>query len=155
MANGDAARDSRRQFLKGTGGAFGLAGPVSFMLTKNSGADDDHDYGKGRNRGCGTRAAGPYGPLKEVKDGSTGLPLLMLPRGFRYWSHSWTGDKLGRAGDKDKVPSGHDGMAVVKASRGRHSKSVFLIRNHEKFGLNEPFATNFNYDEKGAEGLRC
>ena len=36
----------------------------------------------------------PYGPIGPKKDESTGLELLKLPDGFRYWSYSWTGDKL-------------------------------------------------------------
>ena len=36
----------------------------------------------------------PYGPVKPTKDETTGLELLKLPEGFRYWSYSWTGDML-------------------------------------------------------------
>ena len=35
-----------------------------------------------------------YGPLAAVADETTGLPLLMLPAGFRYLSLGWTGDPM-------------------------------------------------------------
>ena len=34
----------------------------------------------------------PYGPISPKVDETTGLSLLQLPDGFRYWSYSWTGD---------------------------------------------------------------
>ena len=52
----------------------------------------------------------PYGPISPRKDESTGLELLKLPAGFRYWSHSWTGDMMT---DGVVCPNLHDGMAVV------------------------------------------
>jgi hypothetical protein len=52
----------------------------------------------------------PYGPIGPRKDGTTGLDLLMLPDGFRYWSYSWTGDVMS---DGVACPDLHDGMAVV------------------------------------------
>lgn len=68
---------------------------------------------------------GPFGPAVETRDLNTGLPLLKLPRGFRYSTYSWTGDMMT---DGQTTPSAHDGMAVV-ASKGRE---LTLIRNHEK-----------------------
>jgi secreted PhoX family phosphatase len=52
----------------------------------------------------------PYGPISPKKDETTGLPLLKLPDGFRYWSYSWTGDEMS---DGVRCPNLHDGMAVV------------------------------------------
>jgi secreted PhoX family phosphatase len=52
----------------------------------------------------------PYGPISAKQDQSTGLPLLKLPDGFRYWSYSWTGDIMS---DDVRCPNLHDGMAVV------------------------------------------
>jgi uncharacterized protein len=52
----------------------------------------------------------PYGPVSPKLDETTGLPLLKLPDGFRYWSYSWTGDALS---DGVVCPNLHDGMAVV------------------------------------------
>ena len=37
----------------------------------------------------------PYGPIRPQKDETTGLELLQLPDGFRYWFYSWTGDAIG------------------------------------------------------------
>jgi secreted PhoX family phosphatase len=72
------------------------------------------------------QAPGPgYGPLAPVVDPSTGLPLLKLPEGFRYFSFGWAGDPM-RGGVH--TPALHDGMAVVRASEGR----VVLVRNHEQ-----------------------
>jgi len=45
-----------------------------------------------------------------------GLPLLLLPPGFRYSSFSWTGDRLA---DGQTVPRAHDGMAVMHSKGGR------------------------------------
>lgn len=65
-----------------------------------------------------------YGPLDPVVDQTTGLPLLKLPRGFRYHSFGWTGDPLS---DGRQTPPFHDGMAVLAQSPGK----VVLCRNHE------------------------
>jgi hypothetical protein len=52
----------------------------------------------------------PYGPIGPKKDEATGLELLKLPDGFRYWSYSWTGDEMS---DGVLCPNLHDGRAVV------------------------------------------
>ena len=52
----------------------------------------------------------PYGPISPKIDESTGLPLIMLPDGFRYWSLSWTGDMMS------------DGVRVPEPAR-RHGGS--------------------------------
>jgi len=57
-----------------------------------------------------TSGDSPYGLPSPKIDGTTGLKLLQLPDGFRYWSYSWTGDLMS---DGIKVPALHDGMAVV------------------------------------------
>ena len=56
----------------------------------------------------------PYGPISPKKDETTGLELLKLPDGFRYWSYSWTGDVMS---DGVRCPNLHDGMAVVDRLR--------------------------------------
>jgi secreted PhoX family phosphatase len=65
-----------------------------------------------------------YGPLVPVVDGTTGLPLLHLPAGFRYHSFGWTGEPLA---DGTPTPRAHDGMGVVAARGGK----LTLVRNHE------------------------
>jgi secreted PhoX family phosphatase len=73
----------------------------------------------------GPRDASPdYGPLSPVNDETTGLPLLLLPEGFRYVSFGWTGDLLA---DGTPTPPAHDGMAAFGGEDGR----VRLVRNHE------------------------
>jgi uncharacterized protein len=73
----------------------------------------------GRKAYARTAIAGPYGPISPKLDQSTGLPLLQLPDGFRYWSHSWTGDLMS---DGVRCPALHDGMAVVDEFFGRFPK---------------------------------
>ena len=34
------------------------------------------------------------GPLQPVNDSTSGLPILKLPKGFRYHSFLWAGEKL-------------------------------------------------------------
>lgn len=79
-----------------------------------------------------------YGPLAPVADSTTGLPLLQLPRGFKYRSFGWSGDRMD---DGQACPDRHDGMAVVgvrSSGRGRgkgrdHKRDEYvLIRNHER-----------------------
>ena len=64
------------------------------------------------------------GPLYPVNDQSTGLPILKLPKGFRYHSFAWAGETLG---DGYPSPESCDGMGVVANQNG----IVTLIRNHE------------------------
>ena len=54
--------------------------------------------------------ASPYGSPSPKIDGTTGLKLIQLPDGFRYWSYGWTGDIMS---DGVKSPALHDGMAVI------------------------------------------
>ena len=72
---------------------------------------------RGGHRGGGvTNGVSPYGPVRPTKDETTGLELLKLPEGFRYWSYSWTGDEMS---DGILCPNLHDGMAVVDDWRSR------------------------------------
>jgi secreted PhoX family phosphatase len=73
--------------------------------------------------GAPTKGGG-YGPLAPVNDMTTGLPLLMLPRGFEYLSVGWTGDPMV---DGTPTPSTHDGMGAF-----RHGDRIHLVRNHER-----------------------
>ena len=65
-----------------------------------------------------------YGPLIDVVDEATGLPLLKLPEGFRYVTFGWAGDTMA---DGQLTPTKHDGMGAFGADAGR----VRLVRNHE------------------------
>ncbi|HSG91487.1 MAG TPA: alkaline phosphatase PhoX [Pseudomonadales bacterium] len=70
-------------------------------------------------------APGPYGPLVDAVDGTTGRVLLKLPQGFSVRSLAWSGDPME---DGAPMPDRHDGMAVVRAEGG----ALTLIRNHER-----------------------
>ncbi|MCU0624563.1 MAG: PhoX family protein, partial [Gemmatimonadaceae bacterium] len=69
------------------------------------------------------RVAG-FGPLAPVADAATGLPLLLLPEGFRYRSFGWSNTPMA---DGRPTPSHHDGMGIVRADGPR----LTLVRNHE------------------------
>ena len=142
------AATSRRSFLRGGAAAAGaatLTGPLAFLKTKALAS----------GHLCGTRGPSPYGDIFPTKDDVTGLPLIMLPRGFKYSTFSWRGDMMN---DGNLVPSGHDGMAIVSAANPggqAHGKSqtFTLIRNQEVFGVgNAPIAPDYNYDPQGGGG---
>ncbi len=78
----------------------------------------------------------PYGPIGPKKDETTGLELLKLPDGFRYWSYSWTGDELS---DGVRCPNLHDGMAVVDDWRSSDSEPKVdpELGDGSKFGDND------------------
>jgi uncharacterized repeat protein (TIGR03803 family) len=84
-------------------------------------------------------ASAGYGPLVSVRDESTGLPLLLLPQGFRYMSFGWRGDPLS---DGSPTPADHDGMAAFRGRNGR----TLLVRNHEESGDAGVFAAGPVYD---------
>ena len=63
--------------------------------------------------------------MRPTKDQTTGLELLKLPEGFKYWSYSWTGDVLS---DGVICPNLHDGMAVVDRIK---SATTMTIKHRE------------------------
>ena len=71
------------------------------------------------------------GPLAPVNDLTSGLPLLHLPKGFRYHSFAWAGEMLG---DGYSSPTFADGMGVVRDEDGL----VTLVRNHERGAAGGP-----------------
>ena len=100
---------SRRSFLLTTGAAF--ATPLDALRARlEAGAAAPTELG--------------YGPLRPVADATTGMPLLELPKGFRYMTFGWTGDAMD---DGRRIPPQHDGMAAFAGENGR----VVLVRNHE------------------------
>lgn len=75
--------------------------------------------------------------LAPVRDHTTGLPLLLLPKGFEYISYGWTGDQMS---DGVATPALHDGMAAFRLDRnGRGRDRVRLVRNHEVSGFRGRF----------------
>lgn len=63
------------------------------------------------------------------------LPLISLPREFRYWVVSWTGQTMS---DGSRVPGDHDGMAAFRGPRG----TTILVRNHELSNRESKFGDN-------------
>lgn len=71
------------------------------------------------------------GALSPVMDETSGLPLVLLPKGYRYKSMAWAGERLV---DGFVSPRACDGMGVVAENDG----IVTLIRNHELKGSSGP-----------------
>lgn len=135
----------RRAFLRGAlgvGAGAVLAGPFSALATRAAAASPAG--GPGHGRGHGRRHGdGGYGPLHPVRDETTGLELIKLPRGFQYMTFGWCNDRMS---DGTPTPSLHDGMAAFR--RGRH---VHLVRNHEQ-GAGTPFAPDGAVYDQAAGG---
>ena len=97
---------NRRSFLTNSAlaaGALAVATPFDALIA-NGPRGGPHD-----------RQHSPdYGPLVEAIDETTGLPLLLLPEGFRYLSFGWTGDMMA---DGILTPAAHDGMAAFPTLR--------------------------------------
>ena len=124
----------RRAFLKNTA-AVGAAAAIPFTALVTRAQESQPGTRRGHTLG--------YGPLVETLDQTTGLPLIMLPHGFKYVSFGWTGDPLT---DGTPTPGNHDGMATFEAGNGR----TRLVRNHE-LGQGTPFF-NARYDPDAAGG---
>jgi secreted PhoX family phosphatase len=126
---------SRRSFLQGalgTGTGVALAGPFAALGARAAAGAPSPTPGGG------------YGPLAPVKDQTTGLELLLLPKGFEYQSFGWTNDVMS---DGARTPSAHDGMAAF-----RDGDVVRLVRNHER-GNGTPFApSGATYDPLASGG---
>lgn len=84
-----------------------------------------------------------YGVLQPTLDETTGLPLLLLPAGFRYISFGWTGDRMANG---NATPNLHDGMAAFDGGNGL----VRLVRNHE-VGRGSAFSAT-RYDPQAGGG---
>ncbi len=132
------ARLRRRDFLSAGGGIFGAA--CLQALACRTARERER---VGSDAGQGALHEG-YGPLQPVRDETTGLALLDLPRGFRYLSFGWTGDRLG---DGRPTPGAHDGMAAFEAGPG----TVRLVRNHE-MREGTAFADDPVFDPNGGGG---
>lgn len=130
-------RLGRRNFLSLTGAVLGAA--PFHALARRAAAG-----GRGQAPAGGRSAAG-YGPLRPVRDETTGLPLLHLPAGFRYLTFGWTGDPL--AGGLP-TPGLHDGMAAFPGTGSR----IRLVRNHEVRTAGGAFAGRPLYDAAGGGG---
>jgi secreted PhoX family phosphatase len=127
----------RRRFLTHTAlaaGALAVAAPFDALLAQGPQGDPS------------SRQHSPdYGPLVEAIDETTGLPLLLLPEGFRYLSLGWTGELMS---DGLLTPGTHDGMAAFPAAH----KHVRLVRNHEVGEGPNSFAAGIEYDPMAGGG---
>ena len=122
----------RRSFLKHAAAAAAAASvPLSAFATRVE--------AKPRSQGTG------YGPLVSALDETTGLPLLMLPEGFRYLSLGWWGDEMENGAP---TPGAHDGMAAMHWQGHR----IRIVRNHEQ-GTGTPFG-DVAYDPEPAAARR-
>jgi len=111
----DEPAPSRRSFLRSGllgAGALALSSPFTALGARAASAAPVRS------------GTGGYGPLRPTLDQTTGLPLLLLPRGFEYSSFGWTGDPMV---DGTPTPSNHDGMGAFRVNG-----KVHLVRNHEK-----------------------
>lgn len=86
-----------------------------------------------------------YGPLLAVKDQTTGLELLRLPRGFEYISYGWTGDPMD---DGNPTPGAHDGMGAFIRPDG----TTAIVRNHERSGYTGAIAGTPAYHPPASGG---
>ena len=131
-----ASSHSRRDFLQRSAAAIGsaaVAGAFGAFLSRSARA--------------AVRSSSPaYGPLMPIEDGTTGIPLLQLPEGFRYLSYGWTGEPMS---DGTKTPGAHDGMAVIAEANGR----LTICRNHEVRRVGQPFgAKEITFDGRAMGG---
>ena len=122
----------RRSFLKRAAVTAAAAAPFSAFVA------NAHAW-----RGARRHESPGYGPLVEARDEATGLPLLMLPAGFRYTSFGWARDPLANG---TPTPGVHDGMAAFRAD----GDGVRLVRNHE-VGRGTPFSAAY-YDAQAGGG---
>ena len=165
----------RRALLKGAFGAgagLALAGPFSALGARGAEAGGRPQSGSrppwaGRPGDPGRPApTGDYGDLIPVRDQTTGLELIKLPKGFEYLTFGWTNDPLD---DGTPTPGAHDGMAAFNnderrgrggrdprrrgGRRPRHDdRYVTLVRNHER-SRGQSFApAGATYDAAAAGG---
>lgn len=129
----EPAQIDRRAFLQrgaATAGAVAIAGTLQMFMARRAEASNGNAHGRGRVGGFDTDIGvvpSPYGEPVPTLDETTGLPLLGLPPGFRYWSFGWTGDPLYPAVPGLVTPPMHDGMGVVREI----GPLAILCRNHE------------------------
>lgn len=116
----DRAHAARRRFLR-HGTTLGVGASLAWSPLADLLARAAHGPGAAATP---EKVALGYGPVRPVRDLTTGLPLLRLPQGFSYRSFGWVGEPLA---DGTPTPPAHDGMGVVRAQGDR----LTLIRNHE------------------------
>lgn len=118
---------NRRDFMKG-----GVAGAAAISLAAVSNA-------------ALANFNSDYGQVMPIADEVTGLPLLQLPAGFKYWSYGWTGMTMK---DGTATPGAHDGMGAVAAQ----GNTIALVRNHEIRGAGTSVKSPAVYDPSAGGG---
>ena len=99
-----------------------------------------------------------YGPIGLKNDEATGLPLLMLPDGFRYISYSWTGDVMS---DGVKCPALHDGMGIIDELNGKERDPWSKgnpggrrgRKNENRWGRDDPRWNSDDDEDESESGL--
>jgi secreted PhoX family phosphatase len=112
----------RRSFLGGAAvvSSAAIAGTLGLFHERKARASSFQDWQE--------RSSDTYGDPVPTIDETTGLALIGLPPGFRYWSFGWTGDPIfpGLAGGP-VTPALHDGMDVIQ----QLGPWAIICRNHE------------------------
>jgi len=132
----------RRSFMRGSAAVLGsaaIANTLGMLMSRQARAAT-----LGGNL---TATSCPYGEPVPTLDEVTGLPLIGLPPGFRYWSNGWTGDPLLPDFAGMRTPPLHDGMAVCKQAGGL----AIVSRNHEA-AIGPAFAAGSLQYSPGAAG---
>lgn len=112
----------RRTFMRGGAATVGAVAVASTLQMFAARSAEAQSFGKApRAKRC------PYGDPVPTLDEVTGLPLIGLPPGFRYWSYGWTGDPIFPGVPNLPTPALHDGMGVLRQVGGL----AILCRNHE------------------------
>jgi len=123
----------RRVFLRGGAGLIGgaaMAGPLQEFMGRAA---------------YGAAVPSPYGEPEPAIDESTGLALIKLPPGFRYFSYGWRSDPLTGGAS---TPAAHDGMAVIAQVGPR----LVLCRNQEVAAATPFFNGAIRYAPGGGGG---
>ncbi len=96
----------------------------------------------------------PYGPVRPMRDRTTGREILALPNGFKYATFGAIGSTMS---DGNPTPLALDGMAAFDHPSARRRHVVRLIRNHEdrnakNAGSNRPKPGEDVYDQQAGGG---
>jgi secreted PhoX family phosphatase len=115
------ARMDRRSFLSSTAavaGSAAIVGSLELFHARKAHAKGAGDWYEDN----------AYGDPVPTVDETTGLKLIGLPPGFRYWSFGWAGDPIfPDLPGGPPTPALHDGMDVIK----QVGPWAVLCRNHE------------------------
>ena len=92
--------------------------------------------GLGTLGSCGGRPGrkSPSDRLRPAIDATTGLTLLHLPAGFRYFTFAWAGEALPGGG---RIPANADGMGVVATTGAAHKQTFDVECEISEYGRAE------------------